>query len=114
MIPDLREKCKARLGRVPRDVLIFVVLALVAFASFGLGYLTGEGAAAHRAVGISVAPDIATSSAGAVVASRYGATYYLPWCAGAVRIRAANQRWFRTESEARARGYAPARNCDGL
>ncbi len=114
MIADLREKCKAKLGGIPRDVLVLAVLVLVALASFGLGYVTGEGTAAQRAVQTGITPDVATSTDGLVVASRNGSKYYLPWCSGADRISEANRVWFTSETQAKTQGYSPASNCDGL
>ena len=40
-IAEVREKCKAFIGKIPRDVLIIAVLILASSASFGFGYLAG-------------------------------------------------------------------------
>ena len=45
-ISGTRDKCKAFLARVPRDVLILAILVLASTLSFGLGYLAGLDAGA--------------------------------------------------------------------
>ncbi len=55
-----------------------------------------------------------TEAGGKFVASRNGAKYYFPWCAGAIKIAEQNKIWFNSETEARAKGYTPAVNCKGL
>lgn len=112
IIAEALEKCKT-MGRAPRDVVVLTVLILASSASFGLGYLagldTGEGS------GVAVEPSfVATSTARQIVASKTGASYYLPGCAGANRISDANKVWFASAATAQAAGYAPAKNCEGL
>ncbi len=111
-IADLGEKCKGAFRSVPRDLLIFGVIILASSASFGLGFLAGrdagQGSDALRTV------SLAASSTGAIVASKGGTKYYLPWCPGVDRIADANKVWFATPTDAAKAGYAPATNCKGL
>lgn len=51
---------------------------------------------------------------GAVVASKKGAKYHLPWCSGAKTISEANKITFSSPEEARKAGYTPAGNCKGI
>lgn len=51
---------------------------------------------------------------GAVVASKKGKKYHLPWCAGAKAILAENKITFENPEAAQKAGYGPAKNCKGL
>lgn len=51
---------------------------------------------------------------GNVIASKTGKKYYFPWCGTVKRIKAENQVFFRTISEAKSEGYLPGGNCKGL
>ena len=104
-----------------RDFFLSAVILLVGFVSFGLGRLSKL----HEArEGVFIAPPLPSSAAlgqaevinlgGQLVASKTGAKYHYPWCAGALAIAEKNKRWFATVAEARAAGYAPASNCKGL
>jgi hypothetical protein len=110
-ISDTRKKCKNLLAQAPRDVLIIFILILASLASFGLGYLAGleRGGQGSRESSLVVPP-----SGGEILASKNGTKYYLPECAGADKISEANKVWFVSTSAARAAGYTPAANCEGL
>lgn len=112
-IAELREKCKTAVARVPRDVRVLILLVLVAFLCFGLGYLAGFDAAG-QGMGVSVGTSpLATSSEARVVASRSGTKYYFPWCSGAARIADTNKVWFSSVAAAETQGYTPAKGCGG-
>ena len=115
-IAETREKCKALVSKIPRDVLIIGVLVLSSSVSFGLGYLAGLDAGQGNDVKIEElpAPTTATSAQGRYVASKNGTKYYLPSCSGVGKISEANKIWFVSEAAARVAGYTPAVNCDGL
>jgi hypothetical protein len=119
-IAEAREKCKGLLARIPRDVLVIGILVLSSSASFGLGFLAGQGSGSGGAAPSSAEPSLtslpeaAPDAAGQVVASKNGTKYYLPECAGADRIAPANKVWFASPAAALAAGYAPAVNCKGL
>lgn len=51
---------------------------------------------------------------GQIVASKTGAKYHFPWCAGASQIADENKIWFDSVEDAQKAGYAPASNCKGL
>jgi hypothetical protein len=113
-IAETRDKCKASLGKIPRDILILGVLVLASTLCFGFGYLAGLDATQASPEWPQVTSFTATRSAGAVVASKSGMKYYLPTCAGADRISGDNKVWFPSKEAAEAVGYTPASNCDGL
>lgn len=54
------------------------------------------------------------ATAGTVVASKNGTKYHYPWCAGAKQISEKNKITFESIEAARAKGYSPASNCQGL
>lgn len=117
-VAETREKSKRFIGRIPRDILIITILALVSSLSFGLGYLAGIDAGTTNQLLLedapSTSPPNATSTEGQVVASKTGTKYYLPTCSGVDRISDANKVWFISRSAAEKAGYAPATNCTGL
>jgi len=124
-IAEAREKCKALVGKIPRDGLIIGVLLATSTLSFGLGYLAGldvpvpDIADALSSEEFPVpegkpAPATAKSAAGRYVASKNGTKYYLPTCSGADRIVEANKVWFASAEAAVTAGYSPAANCDGI
>jgi hypothetical protein len=106
-IAETREKCKTFIAKVPRDILIIIVLILSSSASFGLGYLAGTDADPPS-------PEATAGEAGKFVASKNGTKYYLPSCAGVEKITDANKVWFASAAAAQAAGYTPATNCKGL
>jgi len=130
MIAKIWKKGKEQLAVLENpDFFIAILIILVAFASFSLGRLSKiktarvplkieQMAAVGEAIGDvkNAAPTIAgeTKSVGMYVASKNGAKYHFPWCAGAKSISEANKIWFNSVEEARAAGYAPASNCKGL
>lgn len=109
------------MAKVPRDLLVIIVVVLASSFSFGLGYLAGRDVGQGSRLTIEPLPapaltaDPETASAiGQVVASKNGTKYYLPSCAGANRISTANKVWFASAAAAAAAGYTPAANCKGL
>ena len=119
-IAEAREKCKSILAKIPRDTLVIGVLLLTSSLSFGLGYLAGKDTG-QGSLKTEESPSIETPLSGIkpttaeqVVASKNGTKYYLPTCAGANRIAAANKIWFVSPAAAVAAGYAPAANCKGM
>ncbi len=108
------EKGKTFRTRIPRDVLILIILVLASTLSFGLGYMAGLDASHGSGAWPQTSQTFATSSPGAVVASKSGMKYYLPSCAGVGRISDENKVWFPSAEAAEAVGYTRAANCDGL
>lgn len=139
-IPDRIERSKARIGRIPADVLIIAVLVLSSSAAFGLGVLAGKdmksasadggslwieqlpaaaraggGPAAAVEASVKTETGPATPSGPKVyVASKNGTKFYLPSCGTANRIKEENKVWFATKEEALAAGYEPSSTCKGL
>src|SRR4051812_36047889 len=76
---------------------LIAIVFLVGLASFGLGRLSAlEDVRApvsitEAATTAKVAP---INVGGMYVAAKTGAVYYFPWCTGATKIAAVNQRWF--------------------
>lgn len=101
----------------PHTVVVPLIILCVGISGFGLGRISGI--LQHReAVRVTV-PDVPSQEDvkvhhGTFVASRNGKRYHYPWCSGAQRILSENKRWFDTQAAARAAGYTPARNCEGL
>jgi len=115
-IQHISAKIKPLLGALAGEWGLFGLILLTALGSFGLGRLSAL-IEARPLVSIqeAAAADLpAMAPGGLLVASRTGSVYYYPWCSGAAKITAANQRWFQSESAAKAAGYSPAKNCKGL
>lgn len=125
-IAEAREKCKSFVKRAPRDAVIVAVVVLASSASFGLGFLAGQGAGqgSNKVITVESSPpavppaeeSVATTGqvVGRVVASKNGTKYYLPGCTGASRISDANKVWFTSADAAVKAGYELAANCKGL
>lgn len=122
-ISETRGKCKALIGRIPRDVLVISVVILASTFSFGLGYLVGRDTAEPAQFTLIQGQSGALShdaqpaqgkTGGKFVASKNGSKYYLSQCAGAGRISDANKIWFESAAAAREAGYSPAANCPGI
>ncbi len=117
------------------DFFTAIVIALVAFAGFGLGRLSAlEGKKSpvliERNCSLSSLSNetvlsipnknwtdiksIQNSPEKLFVASKTGTKYYLPWCGAVSRIKEENKIWFASEAEAQKSGYTPAANCKGL
>ncbi|OHA19452.1 MAG: hypothetical protein A3C08_01200 [Candidatus Taylorbacteria bacterium RIFCSPHIGHO2_02_FULL_47_18] len=138
-LQELKEEIKLAYGVLnSRDFFFSAVIVLVGFASFGLGRLSlleskrepmrvenalmaGVGVASESdekkeniALGLPAVPAHAGQAGGQIVASKTGAKYHFPWCAGASQIAEKNKIWFDSVEEAQKAGYAPASNCKGL
>lgn len=113
-LQEIKEKINSR------DFIVGALIVLVGFASFGLGRLSRireaqtpieiQGITEHGAA-IASTP---LPRGGQVVASKTGAKYHFPWCAGASQIAEKNKVWFASVEAARKAGYTPASNCKGL
>jgi hypothetical protein len=114
-----------------KDIILAIIIILVAFSSFGLGRLS-KIKESRTPITIDLPADGLTSTVQQVqqgesldaiqglplektfVASKNGAKYHYPWCAGAQSIKEENKIWFSSKEEAEKAGYAPASNCKGL
>lgn len=131
-ITALKERVKRGLVALARaDVLIFLIIALVGVAGFGLGrlsalekgrtpveILSSQGGVSAASVGEFGGKNgeetVAQTSGGLLVGSKNSNKYHFPWCPGAQRISEANKVWFSSKEEAAKAGYTPASNCKGL
>ena len=117
-IAEVREKCKASITKIPRDVLIIAVLILASSARFGFGYLAGSTSSPQAGIDAGQRSDTdnqtslkATAGEATYVASKNGTKYYLTTCAGASQISDANKVWFVSAADAEAAGYTRAASC---
>ena len=122
-------------SRKVQDVVLVGAIMLLGVVSFGLGRLSTNGEQANvvlcselphisthqepptvgdQAAAAATTAVAGTVSGGAVVGSRSGSTYHLPWCSGAQRIKEENKVWFASREAAEEAGYHPAKNCKGL
>ena len=85
-----------------------IIVVLVGLSAFGLGRLSAAGESSPL-VQSNEAPYSAN-----FVASKSGASYYLPSCSGVAKIKEENRVWFATVAEAQAVGDTAAINCPGL
>lgn len=122
-----------------REIYVSLLIILVALGSFGLGrlskiYDTRPGVKVRYENGLEVPSETklggetsktskgtvnlasvsVAEGSGKVVASKSGAKYHYPWCAGASQISEANKIWFDSVSAAEMAGYSKAANCKGL
>ena len=58
--------------------------------------------------------ETAVKTEGNVIGAKTSKKYYYPWCGTVKRIKAVNQIFFRSISEAKSAGYTPGGNCKGL
>ena len=130
-IADIRGFIKSLPPARLRDGFIVLVIVLSSLGAFALGRLSATESSTFRieqraALGqfLGGGEDVreaniaelfpVPSGAGSVVASKTGAKYHFPWCAGARSIKEENKIWFDSVEQARAAGFTPAGNCKGL
>lgn len=116
-IANILLKIKRQVSHIPIEGLYAVSIIFVGLTGFGLGFLSGT-EASKGDVRTYYDPNLSTDPTiileGQVVGSRKGTKYHYPWCPGAEQMSIANKRWFKTVRDARAAGYTPASNCEGL
>lgn len=115
-IQEWLDRSKGVLDKGVGEWGIPVLVILVGFASFGLGRLSAS-EKSRTPVSVQMVPIVEQrpmTVGGQVVASRSGTTYHFPWCPGALSMKEMNKIWFKDEAAARAAGYKPAGNCEGL
>lgn len=99
-----------------------VLVCLVGVSAFMLGRysatdLTAEPNLAQNSAGVVFidAPDqVVEPGSTRVVASKSGTKYHLLTCSGASTIKESNKIYFDSIDQAKAAGYTPAANCNGL
>lgn len=116
--------------RLHTAVILVLILVFSSLSAFALGRLSVRDSAELRGIVVKQAPIFnATPEETAVpdarpserqpqtellVGSKNSDKYHYPWCSGAKRIKQENLVSFASFEEARAAGYTPAGNCDGL
>ncbi len=118
---------KARMEKfLASRYLVAVCILLVAIISFALGRISAIEGGKEGVKVISkpnstlnieqtAAVGVGTTVSGeTVVASKNGTKYHYPWCAGAKQIAEKNKVIFDSIKNARAAGFTPAANCQGL
>lgn len=116
-IPEIRLKIKNLLRDLIGEWGLIGVVFLLGLASFGLGRLSALEDTKPVVSIQQVSEEVrlrAMHTGGLIVASRKGTSYHYPWCAGAQSMAEGNKIWFANETEAKASGYVPAKNCKGL
>lgn len=126
-IRDTGYKIKGFLMFPNTDIVVVLIVILVGSAGFGLGRLSAlqvvktpvsiiesPTQAASAVGGVGEVKDSVVSGSGEVVGSKNSDKYHFPWCSGAQRIAEANKVTFSSIATARAAGYIPASNCEGL
>jgi len=121
--------------RVHTVILLVLLFILIGFSAFALGRLSATKLRDQRGVVVeTIAPTLSSTDAAEregegtrvpkqngtptkapfLVGSKNSTKYHFPWCSGALRIKPENLITFSSYEEARAAGYTPAGNCDGL
>lgn len=119
-IQEIMDKIKQFLAD---DSLFFgLLMLLVAVTAYGLGKhsvvepvpleATPMITLTETDVGETALPT--EPSASAIVASKNGSKYHYSWCPGASQMKDENKIYFDSIEAARAAGYEPAANCEGL
>lgn len=104
---------KKKLRFIPFDIFIAVLIALIGFSSFALGWIA-RGEQMTHPVTVQNIPFSNAETQGLFVGSVNSDKYHYRWCAGGQRITLENRRYFDTEQQAKKAGYEPASNCPGL
>ena len=105
-----------------------ILMLLVGVVSFGLGRQSVEEVAGAQSFNqpagvVFIQPKNSVEIAGEeesgaivaqVVVSKSGTKYHLLTCSGAKTIKEENKVYFESSAKAKAAGYMPAANCEGL
>jgi len=106
------------------EIGVSLAIVLVAISSFYLGKTSVVFDMEHPPIVIeeeggemaatSVSAKAASSTKDAVVATKSGKRYYLPWCPTVARLAESAKRHFASVAAAEAAGLTPAKNCAGM
>lgn len=124
-INDFFSEIKRKMGNRTDEIMLVVIILLIAVTAFGLGRLSTSKQNASTSVTRAATGTLSQiesngdkllkkSLSGAVMASKNGEAYHLPWCSGAKRISPENIIWFSSPEDAKESGYRPAKNCKGI
>jgi hypothetical protein len=106
-------RIKRKMAYIPFDFFVAVLICLVGFASFALGWIAHSQYDPHN-VSIESIPVLETTAGELFVGSRNSDKFHYRWCAGAAQITGENRIYFADKQEAIQSGYKPAKNCPGL
>lgn len=104
---------KKKLQYIPFDIFIAILIALIGFCAFALGWIA-RGEQDQHQVRTEKIPFSNAETAGLFVGSVNSDKYHYRWCAGGERISSENKVFFDSEEAAQSAGYQPASNCPGL
>lgn len=104
---------KQKLAYIPLDFVIAILIALVGFGAFALGWIA-RGQHITQPVAVEEIPFSNAETANLFVGSSESDKYHYRWCSGGQRISPENKLYFDTKEQAREAGYEPAQNCPGL
>jgi hypothetical protein len=104
---------KNKLRYIPFDFFIAILIALIGFSSFALGWIARGEQKTHD-VRVEEIPFSNSETVGLFIGSVNSDKYHYRWCAGAERISPENRLYFNSVEEAQVAGYEPASNCSGL
>jgi len=100
------------------SVFYALLLIVVGVGSFGLGRVELPEAQTSAPAMVTVSQknvsSVASKDQSQVVASKNGSKYHYLWCPGTKHMKEENKVFFASIAEARAAGYEPAANCQGL
>ena len=112
-------KTKTRKIKIIEIILIFSIIFLISLLSFQLGKFSVKyenNKLSKEENQKNNLPKIIKKKVKTVgvIVSKKGKTYHLPWCPGATSMLQKNKIYFNSIAEAKAAGYLPAKNCEGL
>lgn len=104
---------KQKLRFIPFDIFIAVLITLVGFSAFALGWIA-RGEQPDHTVTVREIPFSNAAEIGLYIGSVNSDKYHYRWCGGAQNISPENRITFDTKEQAAAAGYEPSANCTGL
>ncbi len=113
-------KTKTKKIKIIKIIIIFLIIFLISLLSFQLGKFSvkyeNNKFSSKKENQKNNLPKIIKKKVKTVgvIASKKGKTYHLPWCPGATSMSQKNKIYFNSIAEAKAAGYLPAKNCEGL
>lgn len=104
---------KQKLRFIPFDLFLAILITLVGFSAFALGWIARGEQPTHE-VQVKEIPFSNAATAGLLVGSVSSDKYHYRWCSGGRRISTENKIYFDSVADAEEAGYEPASNCPGL
>lgn len=107
------QRIKRKMAYIPFDFFVAILICLVGFGAFALGWLAHSQSTPHD-VRVERIPVLEVSGSELFVGSVNSDKFHYRWCPGAQHISGENKIYFASKEEAREAGYTPAGNCPGL